>query len=66
MALDGLGDSDHGRRLLAKAGLLAAMGGVTLMRLLRRGRRPRVRAAGDGVLLLTALAAVWLGASLVP
>jgi putative copper export protein len=80
--LDQLGDSEYGRRILAKMGLLAAMGVVTLLHALWQG--PRVRraeeagdpaaarrwrllgAAFDGFLLLAALAALWLAVSLVP
>jgi putative copper export protein len=82
IAVDDLGQSDYGRRILAKIGLLAAMGVVTLLHALWQG--PRVRraedagdpvaarrwrllgAAFDGFLLLASLAALWLAVSLVP
>ena len=82
IALGDLGRSDYGRRVLTKIGLLAAMGSITLVHLLwqgPRGRRARAAgdlaaarrwhllgAVGDGVLLLAALAALWLAVSLVP
>lgn len=77
-----LPDSDYGRRLLAKIGLLLAMGVVAGLHALWQG--PRVRraeAAGDpaaerryralggaldGFLLLASLAALWLAVSLIP
>lgn len=77
-----LPDSDDGRRLLAKMGLLAAMGVVTVLHALWQGPHVRraeeagdLRAAGrwralgvaaDAFLLLAALAALWLAVSLVP
>lgn len=82
IALGDLGDSDYGRRVIAKIGLLAAMGVVTLVHALWQG--PRVRraeeqgdpaaarrwrllgAAFDGFLLLAALATLWLAVSLIP
>jgi putative copper export protein len=82
IAISDLGQSDYGRRILAKMGLLATMGVVTLMHSLWQG--PRVRraeeagspaaarrwrllgAAFDGFLLLAALATLWLAVSLVP
>ncbi len=82
IALEDLGQSDYGRRILAKMGLLLAMGVVTLLHALWQG--PRVRraeeagdpaaarpwrllgAAFDGFLLVAALAALWLAVSLVP
>lgn len=82
IAVGDLGDSEYGRRVLAKIGLLAAMGVVTLAHGLWQG--PRVRraeeagdpaaarrwrllgAAFDGFLLLAALATLWLAVSLVP
>lgn len=82
IAVGDLGESDYGRRILAKMGLLVAMGVVTLVHALWQG--PRVRraeeaddlatarrwrllgAAFDGFLLLAALAALWLAVSLVP
>lgn len=82
IALEDLGQSDYGRRILAKMALLAAMGVVTLLHAFWQG--PRVRraeeegdpagarrwrilgAAFDGFLLLAALAALWLAVSLVP
>ena len=82
IAVDDLGQSDYGRRILAKMGLLAAMGVVTLMHALWQGphvrraeeagdpvaaRRWRLLGAGfDGFLLLAALATLWLAVSLVP
>ena len=74
--------SDYGRRLLAKMGLLAAMGVVTVLHAFWQG--PHVRraeeagdlstarrwrmagVAADAFLLLAALAALWLAVSLVP
>lgn len=77
-----LGDSDYGRRLLAKILLLLAMGVVTLLHALWQGPRARrleesgdleaarrwrlVGAAFDGFLLIAALATLWLAVSLVP
>ncbi len=76
IALDQLDQSEYGRRLLAKMGLLVAMGVVTLLHALWQG--PRVRRAEeagdpvtarrwrllgavfDGFLLLAALAALLL------
>ena len=82
IALDDLGESDYGRRILAKIGLLAAMGVVALLHALWQGphvrraeeagdpdsaRGWRMLGAGfDGFLLLAALAALWLAVSLVP
>ena len=81
LTLADLPDSDYGRRLLAKIGLLLAMGVVTLLHGLWQG--PRVRraeeagdaaaarrwrltgAAFDAFLLLAALATLWLAVSLV-
>jgi putative copper export protein len=81
LGLGDLPDSDYGRRILAKIGLLLAMGAATLLHALWQG--PRVRraeAAGDleaarrwrllgagldGFLLLAALAALWVAASLI-
>jgi len=81
MTLESLGGSDYGRRVLTKIGLLAAMGGITLMHLLWQGppgrraralgdraaarRWHRVGVVGDSLLLLAALAALWLAVSLV-
>ena len=80
--LSDLHESDYGRRLLAKMGLLAAMGVVTVLHAFWQGphvRRAeeagdletarRWRLAGvavDVFLLLAALAALWLAVSLVP
>lgn len=77
-----LPDSDYGRRILAKIGLLAAMGVVAALHALWQGPRARraeaagdpegarrwrlLGAAFDGFLLLAALAALWLAASLIP
>jgi len=82
IAVGDLGQSDYGRRILAKIGLLAAMGVVTVMHALWQGprvrlaeeagdpvtaRRWRLLGAGlDGFLLLAALATLWLAVSLVP
>lgn len=82
IALGDLGQSDYGRRILAKIALLAAMGVVTLVHALWQGprvrraeeagdpaaaRRWRLLGAGlDGFLLLAALATLWLAVSLVP
>jgi putative copper export protein len=82
IALSELPDSDYGRRLLAKIGLLAAMGAVTVLHAFWQGPHVRraeeagdLRAAGrwraagvavDVFLLLAALAALWLAVSLVP
>lgn len=81
LGLGDLPDSDYGRRVLAKIGLLLTMGVVTLLHGLWQG--PRVRraeaagdaagarrwrllgAAFDGFLLLAALATLWLAVSLV-
>jgi putative copper export protein len=81
LTLADLPDSDYGRRVLAKLGLLLAMGVVTLLHGLWQG--PRVRraeaaddpeaarrwrvlgAAFDAFLLLAALATLWLAVSLV-
>lgn len=82
IAVGDLAESDYGRRVLAKIGLLAAMGVVTLLHALWQG--PKVRhadeagdpatarrwrllgAAFDGFLLVAALATLWLAVSLVP
>lgn len=77
-----LPDSEYGRRVLAKLLLLIAMGVVTVLHALWQGPRVRrAEEAGDavalrrwritgaffdGFLLLAALAALWLAASLVP
>jgi putative copper export protein len=82
VAVDELGQSGYGRRILAKIGLLAAMGVVTLLHALWQGPRARraeeagdpvaarrwrlLGAAFDGFLLVAALAALWLAVSLVP
>jgi putative copper export protein len=82
IALSDLPDSDDGRRLLAKMGLLAAMGVVTVLHALWQGPQVRraeeagdLHAAGrwralglavDVFLLVAALAALWLAVSLVP
>jgi putative copper export protein len=81
IALSELPDSDYGRRVLAKMGLLAAMGVVTVLHAFWQGPRVRrAQEAGDLVaarrwrilgvavdvfLLLAALAALWLAVSLV-
>ena len=77
-----LPDTDYGRRILAKLGLLIGMGVVTALHALWQG--PQVRraeaegdlgrarrwrllgAAFDGALLIAALATLWLAVSLVP
>jgi putative copper export protein len=82
LTLADLPDSDYGRRLLAKLGLLLAMGAVTLLHALWQG--PNVRraeaagdeeaarrwrllgAAFDGFLLVAALVTLWIASSLVP
>lgn len=82
IAVGDLPDSEYGRRLLAKMGLLVAMGVVTVVHAFWQG--PRVRraeeagdpaaarrwrllgAAFDAFLLLAALATLWLAVSLVP
>lgn len=77
-----LGDSEYGRRLLAKVVLLLAMGVVTVLHALWQGPRARrleeagdpegarrwrlLGATFDGFLLLAALATLWLAVSLVP
>lgn len=81
ISLAELPDSEYGRRILAKIGLLAAMGVVTVAHGLWQGPRVRraeeagdlaaarrwrlVGAAFDGFLLLAALATLWLAVSLV-
>ncbi|MGD9571338.1 MAG: DUF4149 domain-containing protein [Thermoleophilia bacterium] len=82
LTLADLPDSDYGRRIVAKIGLLVAMAVVTALHAFWQG--PRVRraedagdpeAAGrwrrlgivfDAFLLLAALATLWLAVSLVP
>ncbi len=82
IAVGDLGESDYGRRILTKIGLLAAMGVVTVLHAFWQG--PRVRraeeaddpaearrwrllgAAFDGFLLLAALLTLWIAVSLVP
>lgn len=82
IAVGDLAESDYGRRVLAKIGLLAAMGVVTLLHALWQGPRARradeagdpatarrwrlLGAAFDGFLLVAALATLWLAVSLVP
>ncbi|MGD9696196.1 MAG: DUF4149 domain-containing protein [Thermoleophilia bacterium] len=82
IAVGNLAESDYGRRILAKIGLLAAMGVVTLLHALWQGPRARradeagdpaaarrwrlLGAAFDGFLLVAALATLWLAVSLVP
>jgi putative copper export protein len=81
LSISDLPDSDYGRRLLAKIGLLLALGVITVVHGAWQG--PRVRRAmeaGDGaaarrwrragaaldaVTLVASLAALWLGVSLV-
>ena len=82
LGLGDLPDTDYGRRVLAKLGLLLATGVAVLAHALWQG--PRVRraeaagdaaarrrwalagAALDGFMLLATLAALWLAVSLVP
>jgi putative copper resistance protein D len=82
IALADLPDSDYGRRLLAKMGLVVVMGVLALVHALWQGPRVRLSeeagdaaaaarwrrlgAAIDGALLLAALATLWLAVSLIP
>lgn len=82
IALGDLPDSAYGRRIVAKIGLLAAMGVVTVAHAFWQGPRVRraeeagdpatarrwrlIGAVADGFLLIAALTTLWLAVSLVP